>query len=152
MASLALIPSPAAVVHPIARLSPWFSLDSGEECLRSFSSARIWAHSLASMDIFVLFWTGGEKCTDRSSLWLATMSSINWLSETILKYVTFQIEVPRNINCTYNILVKNNCYLPSFFRKFLLKGSFELRFFFNTNHGPLRVVGNFYFANLLELE
>ena len=41
MASLAVIPSPPAVAHPIARLSPWFSLDLGGECLRSFSFARI---------------------------------------------------------------------------------------------------------------
>ena len=55
IASLAVIPSSVAVVHPIARFSPWFSLELGGECLRSFSSARICAHCLASMDISVLF-------------------------------------------------------------------------------------------------
>ena len=80
MASVAEIPGPDAVVHPMAKLSPWLGLSEGKECRRSFSLARLRASFLASKDISSLLWIGGEKWTDRSLLWTVTISSTNCLS------------------------------------------------------------------------
>jgi len=80
MASVAEIPDPDAVVHPMAKLSPWLGLSEGKECRRSFSLARLRASFLASKDISSLLWIGGEKWTDRSLLWTVTISSMNCLS------------------------------------------------------------------------
>lgn len=80
-ASAAVMASPPPVVQPMAKLSPWPGLSTSGEWKRSCLPARICANPLAACDIVKFFWMGGEKCTERSSLWASTMASINRLSE-----------------------------------------------------------------------